>query len=73
MGEFHRCFLKVSRDPQTPKVCVNGYRLVQSTASLSRAIGPTLGGSIWSWSLGNGQPIPFDHHILVCEVDPFSP
>ncbi|OXV07568.1 hypothetical protein Egran_04667, partial [Elaphomyces granulatus] len=36
--------------------------LAQSIGSLSRAVGPSLGGVTWSWSLSNGLPAPFDYH-----------
>lgn len=36
--------------------------------SLGRAVGPTLGGMLWSWSLGNKLPAPFDFHFLVSVV-----
>jgi len=37
----------------------------QSIGSLARIIGPTLGGSLWSWSLSNGLGAPFDFHACV--------
>ncbi|OKL62753.1 hypothetical protein UA08_01302 [Talaromyces atroroseus] len=36
--------------------------LGQSVGSLSRAVGPSLGGATWSWSLSNGLSAPFDYH-----------
>ncbi|KAI9803986.1 MAG: hypothetical protein M1833_000267 [Piccolia ochrophora] len=38
--------------------------LAQSGVSLGRAVGPALGGAMWSWSLGNGLGAPFDSHVL---------
>ncbi|KAK5999258.1 putative peptide/nitrate transporter [Cladobotryum mycophilum] len=43
------------------RALMNG--LAQSVGSLARAIGPSLGGFTWSWSLGNGLKAPFDFHI----------
>ncbi|CAG8950776.1 hypothetical protein HYFRA_00002990 [Hymenoscyphus fraxineus] len=37
----------------------------QTAMSLGRALGPALGGTIWSWSIGNGLSAPFDFHFLV--------
>lgn len=39
--------------------------LGQTAISLGRAFGPALGGTIWSWSLGNGLSAPLDFHALV--------
>ncbi|KAI0837755.1 major facilitator superfamily domain-containing protein [Hypoxylon sp. FL0890] len=36
--------------------------LAQSAGSFARAVGPTLGGSTWSWSLRNGLSAPLDYH-----------
>jgi hypothetical protein len=36
----------------------------QCGAGLARAIGPALGGTLWSWSLLNGLPNPFDYHFV---------
>ncbi|CAG8642337.1 8762_t:CDS:2, partial [Ambispora gerdemannii] len=41
---------------------VNG--IGQTIASLSRAIGPALGGTLWAWSLNNNLGFPFDHHFI---------
>ncbi|KAI8979066.1 major facilitator superfamily domain-containing protein [Mycotypha africana] len=35
-----------------------------AVVSLSRAFGPTFGGSVWSFSLKEGNIYPFDHHLL---------
>lgn len=42
---------------------ING--LGQSVGSLARAIGPTLGGMCWSWSVSNGLSAPMDYHFTV--------
>lgn len=42
-----------------------GPSLGQTAISLGRAVGPALGGTIWSWSLGNGLHAPLDFHLLV--------
>jgi len=39
--------------------------LGQSVGSLARAIGPSMGGFTWSWSLGEGHKFPFDFHATV--------
>ena len=44
---------------------ING--LGQSVGSLARAIGPTLGGMCWSWSVSNGLPAPMDYHFTVSQ------
>jgi hypothetical protein len=36
----------------------------QCGAGLVRTIGPALGGTLWSWSLLNGLPSPFDYHFV---------
>ncbi|OZJ03734.1 hypothetical protein BZG36_04148 [Bifiguratus adelaidae] len=41
---------------------VNG--IGQTSVSFVRAIGPALGGSIWSWSLTNSLPFPFDNYFI---------
>ncbi|KAI0233366.1 hypothetical protein L0F63_003221 [Massospora cicadina] len=41
---------------------VNG--ISQSLGSLARALGPSLCGYLWSWSLGNHLPFPFDYHFM---------
>ncbi|PWY95192.1 MFS general substrate transporter [Aspergillus sclerotioniger CBS 115572] len=38
--------------------------MAQTGMSLGRAVGPALGGMVWSWSLSNGLPFPFDSHAL---------
>ena len=43
-------------------------RFGQTAMSLGRAVGPALGGTIWSWSLGNGLPAPLDAHFLVFSI-----
>lgn len=42
--------------------------LGQSVGSLARAIGPSLGGFTWSWSLGNGLGAPLDFHASVSPI-----
>ncbi|ORY58748.1 major facilitator superfamily domain-containing protein [Pseudomassariella vexata] len=39
--------------------------LAQSVGSFARAIGPTLGGTVWSWSVSNGLPAPLEFHATV--------
>jgi MFS family permease len=41
---------------------VNGYG--QMYASLVRTIGPTLAGSLFAWSQGNGFAFPLDKHLI---------
>ncbi|KAJ8659259.1 hypothetical protein O0I10_004973 [Lichtheimia ornata] len=41
---------------------VNG--ICQSCLSLMRALGPTVGGTLWSFSLRTGNPFPFDRHLV---------
>ncbi|GAA5798147.1 hypothetical protein HPULCUR_003547 [Helicostylum pulchrum] len=41
---------------------VNG--ISQSCLSLVRALAPTLGGTLWSYSLKDGNSFPFDHHFV---------
>ncbi|CAG8737494.1 8021_t:CDS:2, partial [Ambispora leptoticha] len=41
---------------------VNG--IGQTSASLARAVGPALGGMLWSWSLNNKLGFPFDRHFV---------
>ncbi|KAJ1860293.1 hypothetical protein LPJ57_006727 [Coemansia sp. RSA 486] len=36
----------------------------QLSMSTSRIIGPLLSGTIWSWSIKNSWPFPFDFHLL---------
>jgi len=45
----------------------------QSTVSLSRGIGPLVGGFILSWSLSNGLDFPFDHYFsfFICSFGLF--
>ena len=38
---------------------------VQSAASFSRAVGPALGGVLWSRAVGSHWTAPFDFHIFV--------
>jgi hypothetical protein len=38
--------------------------VAQCGAGLVRAIGPALGGTMWSWSLLNGLSYPFDYHFV---------
>eukprot|EP00732_Lithocolla_globosa_P003100 Lithocolla_globosa_v1_NODE_2325_length_2047_cov_13.879518.p1 type:complete len:515 gc:universal NODE_2325_length_2047_cov_13.879518:1838-294(-) len=38
--------------------------LGQTTASVSRAIGPFAAGTLWSFSLITGLPFPLDHHLV---------
>jgi MFS family permease len=38
--------------------------LSQMIGSGMRAIGPFLAGSLWSWSLVNGLPFPFNHYMV---------
>ncbi|RAL01131.1 MFS transporter [Aspergillus ibericus CBS 121593] len=38
--------------------------MAQTGMSFGRAVGPALGGMIWSWSLASGLPFPFDSHAL---------
>ncbi|RNJ56844.1 hypothetical protein D7B24_006860 [Verticillium nonalfalfae] len=42
------------------RALING--LGQSVGSFARAVGPSLGGFTWSWSLGNSLIAPFDFH-----------
>ncbi|KAJ1917224.1 hypothetical protein IWQ60_007842 [Tieghemiomyces parasiticus] len=35
-----------------------------SAASLARAVGPALGGTVFSWSLTTGYPFPFNHNFI---------
>jgi hypothetical protein len=41
---------------------VNG--VAQCLACSARAVGPALGGTLWSWSLLNGLPFPLDYHFI---------
>ncbi|KAK4448639.1 peptide/nitrate transporter-like protein [Podospora aff. communis PSN243] len=41
---------------------ING--LAQSVGSFSRAVGPSLGGSVWSWSLKSRMGFPLDFHAM---------
>ncbi|CAO3614052.1 unnamed protein product [Mucor hiemalis] len=41
---------------------VNG--ICQSSLSLVRALGPTFGGTLWSYSLKDHHSYPFDHHFV---------
>lgn len=41
---------------------VNG--LLTSCMALVRAVGPAIGGTVLSWSQGNGLPWPFDYHFV---------
>ncbi|CAG8695326.1 7225_t:CDS:2, partial [Cetraspora pellucida] len=41
---------------------VNG--IGQTSASLTRALGPALGGFLWSWSLTNNLSFPFDYFFI---------
>ncbi|PHZ10410.1 MFS general substrate transporter [Rhizopus microsporus ATCC 52813] len=41
---------------------VNGF--CQSCVALTRAIAPTFGGTIWSYSLKDGHIYPFDYHFI---------
>ncbi|KAM0577328.1 hypothetical protein ACHAQF_005337 [Verticillium nonalfalfae] len=45
------------------RALING--LGQSVGSFARAVGPSLGGFTWSWSLGNSLIAPFDFHASV--------
>lgn len=38
--------------------------VAQTAISLGRATGPAIGGALWSWSLGNKLPAPFDYHYI---------
>lgn len=33
--------------------------------SFGRAVGPAIGGTVWSWGLASGLPFPLDSHALV--------
>lgn len=44
----------------------------QVAASLVRSIGPTFGGYLWSWSLGNASYFPLDFHFTFFIVALFS-
>ncbi|KAF9365190.1 hypothetical protein BGX34_010994 [Mortierella sp. NVP85] len=41
---------------------VNG--IGQTSASFMRAFGPAIGGSLWAWSLSNGQSFPFNYFLV---------
>ncbi|CAG8438734.1 8723_t:CDS:2 [Ambispora leptoticha] len=41
---------------------VNG--IGQTIASFARAVGPALGGALWTWSLKNNLGFPFDRHFV---------
>lgn len=41
---------------------VNG--LGQTSASFVRAVGPALGGTLWSWSLTNNASFPFNNWFI---------
>ena len=45
------------------------FRSAQTAMSLGRAIGPAIGGTVWSWSVANGLPSPFDYHFIVSPCD----
>ncbi|KAI8979065.1 major facilitator superfamily domain-containing protein [Mycotypha africana] len=53
--------VSISAPPELIGV-VNG--VVSSALSLGRAISPTFGGMVWSYSLQKGQGYPFDHHLV---------
>ncbi|KAI9250000.1 major facilitator superfamily domain-containing protein [Sporodiniella umbellata] len=53
--------VSTSTDPEILGT-VNGFN--QSCASLVRAIAPTLGGSLWSYSLRKDRVYPFDYHLV---------
>lgn len=42
----------------------------QAAISASRAVGPTVAGTLWSWGLLNGLKAPFDQNILVSWPQP---
>lgn len=40
------------------------YSVCQSSLSLVRAVAPTFGGTLWSYSLKDGNPFPLDRHFV---------
>jgi hypothetical protein len=38
--------------------------ICQSSLSLVRALAPTIGGTLWSYSLKDGNQFPFDLHFV---------
>ena len=38
--------------------------ICQSCLSLVRALAPTFGGTVWSYSLRNGHDFPMDRHFV---------
>ncbi|KAJ3106700.1 hypothetical protein HDU96_008137 [Phlyctochytrium bullatum] len=48
--------------PSHSRGAANG--VAQSFGALGRMIGPILAGNVFSWSVENGLPAPFDFHLL---------
>lgn len=63
MGAFTCIFVLLSNScNKDVRASING--IGQSASSAGRMLGPTFAGAIFSWSLNNGQPYPFNYHFL---------
>jgi len=60
---FSSAFILVGNSTVSSKTgAVNG--LAQMVSALARALGPTVGGSIFAWSNSNKLPFPLDFHLV---------
>ncbi|KAI8812838.1 major facilitator superfamily domain-containing protein [Cladochytrium replicatum] len=61
---FTSTFILINNSAPTPRLLgtINGFG--QTGATLARTIGPTIGGSLWAWSLSAGLSFPFNYHLV---------
>ncbi|KAK9686906.1 hypothetical protein K7432_014981 [Basidiobolus ranarum] len=61
---FTNCNILVANSAPSKQVLGSLNGITQVGLSLVRAIGPTLGGSLWSWSLSHNYSFPFNFHLI---------
>ncbi|ORY01402.1 MFS general substrate transporter [Basidiobolus meristosporus CBS 931.73] len=61
---FTNCNILVANSAPSRRVLGSLNGINQVACSIMRAIGPTLGGTLWSWSLSHDYSFPFDFHFI---------
>ncbi|ORY08249.1 MFS general substrate transporter [Basidiobolus meristosporus CBS 931.73] len=61
---FTNCNILVANSTPSRKVLGSLNGITQVSCSLVRAIGPSLGGILWSWSLSHDYAFPFNFHLI---------
>ncbi|KAK9768290.1 hypothetical protein K7432_001203 [Basidiobolus ranarum] len=61
---FTNCNILVANSAPSRRVLGSLNGITQVGCSLVRAIGPTVGGSLWSWSLTHDYSFPFNFHLV---------